>query len=103
MKIAVIGAGLAGLTTAKKLHSAGTEVTVFDKSKGTGGRLSSRSFAGGWIDHGAPYVSVESEAFANFLKKNIKETAIQKWSPQLSGPVRTDEKSHFIGVPQTVR
>ncbi|WP_321389722.1 FAD-dependent oxidoreductase [uncultured Desulfuromusa sp.] len=71
MKIAVIGAGLAGLTAAKQLHSAGAEVTVFDKSKGTGGRLSSRSFAVGWINHGAPYVSLESDQFSSFLKQNM--------------------------------
>lgn len=100
MKIAVIGAGLAGLTAAKQLHSAGAEVTVFDKSKGTGGRLSSRSFAGGWIDHGAPYLSVEGHDFATFLEQNVAEKAIQNWTPQFSGPVRVDEQSHFIGVPR---
>ena len=50
MKTAVIGAGMAGLTVARTLRMAGYEVTVFDKSKGTGGRLASRSLAGGWID-----------------------------------------------------
>ena len=66
MKIAVIGAGMAGLTVARNLQSF-AEVTVFDKSKGTGGRLSSRSFAEGWIDHGAPYFSADSQDFLDFL------------------------------------
>ena len=59
MKTAVIGAGMAGLTVARTLRKAGYQVTVFDKSKGTGGRLASRSYPGGWIDHGAPYFSAE--------------------------------------------
>jgi len=100
MKVAIIGAGLTGLTAARKLKSAGAEVTVFDKSKGTGGRLSSRSFAGGWIDHGAPYLTVSDEKFAGFLDENIAEAAIQNWAPLFSGVVRTDEQSDFIGVPR---
>jgi hypothetical protein len=100
MKVAVIGAGLAGLTAARQLKSAGAEVTVFDKSKGTGGRLSSRSFAGGWVDHGAPYLTVSGEEFAGFLDQNVAETAIRKWAPLSSGVVRADEHSDFIGVPR---
>ena len=68
MKTAVIGAGMAGLTSAKILRMAGHEVTVFDKSKGTGGRLASRSYPNGWIDHGAPYFSAES-SFSDFLRQ----------------------------------
>lgn len=100
MKVAIIGAGLAGLTAARQLKSAGAEVTVFDKSKGTGGRISSRSFAGGWIDHGAPYLTASGGDFAGFLARNIPETAIQNWTPLSSGVVRTDEESDFIGVPR---
>ena len=36
MKVAVIGAGVAGLTTAKVLLQAGHEVTVFDQTPGRG-------------------------------------------------------------------
>lgn len=37
MRVAVIGAGLSGLTVARMLYENNIEVTVFDKSKGTGG------------------------------------------------------------------
>ncbi|MEE4253593.1 MAG: FAD-dependent oxidoreductase [Desulfuromusa sp.] len=100
MKVAVIGAGIAGLTAARMLTSAGADVTVFDKSKGTGGRLSSRSFAAGWIDHGAPYLTVADEKFAGFLYENIADSAISNWAPLSSGVVRSDEESDFIGVPR---
>jgi cation diffusion facilitator CzcD-associated flavoprotein CzcO len=36
MKVAVIGSGMAGLTAARIFDTAGVQVTVFDKSKGTG-------------------------------------------------------------------
>jgi len=42
MKIAVIGAGLSGLVAARELTRAGHTVTVFEKSRGIGGRLASR-------------------------------------------------------------
>ncbi|WP_095210547.1 NAD(P)-binding protein [Endozoicomonas ascidiicola] len=39
MKIAVIGSGLSGIKTASLLHKIGHEVTVFEKSRGFGGRM----------------------------------------------------------------
>ena len=41
-KIAVIGAGLCGLKCAHDLGSRGASVTVFEKSRGIGGRLANR-------------------------------------------------------------
>lgn len=57
-RIAIIGAGLAGLTAAQTLAEAGMRVSVFEKSRGLGGRLASRYPRGRdnscVIDHGAP-------------------------------------------------
>lgn len=41
-KIAVIGAGISGLTAAYELQQAGYEVTVFEKEKQVGGRMATR-------------------------------------------------------------
>jgi len=41
-KIAIIGAGVAGLTALQALKQQDCSVTVFDKSRGSGGRLSSK-------------------------------------------------------------
>ena len=43
MPIAIVGAGLAGLTCAQFLAQAGHRVHVFDKSRGPSGRMSTRS------------------------------------------------------------
>ncbi|MCI4661248.1 MAG: FAD-dependent oxidoreductase [Neomegalonema sp.] len=65
-KIAVIGAGLAGLACARALLDAGTRVEIFEKSRGVGGRLATRrpfgmdSAVG--LDHGAPVAEAEEEA-----------------------------------------
>ena len=52
--IAIIGAGLAGLTAADALQREGRKVCVFDKSRGTGGRLATRRTDMRRFDHGAP-------------------------------------------------
>lgn len=54
MKIAVIGAGVAGLACARELTEAGQEVTVFEKARGPGGRTSTRRTEAGAFDHGCP-------------------------------------------------
>ncbi|HIP78813.1 MAG TPA: FAD-binding protein, partial [Kiloniellaceae bacterium] len=41
-RIAVIGAGLAGLLCARRLQDAGLHPVVFEKSRGLGGRLATR-------------------------------------------------------------
>ena len=52
-KIAIIGAGAAGLLCAKKLSACGFNPLVFDKGANPGGRLSTRRIDGGVFSHGA--------------------------------------------------
>lgn len=89
--IAVIGAGLAGLVVASRLTAAGRTVTVFDKSRGLGGRLATRRTDFGAFDHGAPVAHCE-RAPIQFLEA---EHACVRWGdlghvglPGMSGLVR---------------
>ncbi|HWH14160.1 MAG TPA: FAD-dependent oxidoreductase [Miltoncostaeaceae bacterium] len=50
----MVGAGLSGLAAARRLHDAGHEVVVFEKSRGLGGRLAARRLEGTVVEHGAP-------------------------------------------------
>jgi predicted NAD/FAD-dependent oxidoreductase len=54
--IAIVGAGMAAITCARTLVQAGHRVTVFEKSRGVGGRMSARNSPYGTFDHGAQYV-----------------------------------------------
>ena len=65
--IAVVGAGLAGLTLARRQQDAGQAVAVFDKSRGPGGRCATRRSPAGAFDHGAPRVQACGAAFARAL------------------------------------
>lgn len=99
MKIAIVGAGMAGLTAAQILEGV-AEVTVFDKSKGTGGRLSSRFHSGGWIDHGAPCFSITIPDFINFTRQHLGKEVFSSWRPNVLGHSPEKESVQFIGVPR---
>ena len=66
-RIAVIGAGIAGITCARTLMQAGHEVTVFEKSRGAGGRMSTRTTEFGSFDHGTQYFTVRDSRFEKAL------------------------------------
>lgn len=58
MRVAVIGAGIAGLGAARWLSDAGVDVRVFEKSRGVGGRIASRRVEGTVVDHGTPDLQI---------------------------------------------
>ena len=64
---AVIGAGIAGIACARTLMQAGHQVTVFEKSRGSGGRMATRSTEFGGFDHGAQYFTVRDARFEKAL------------------------------------
>jgi renalase len=68
-RIAVIGAGLSGLTLAHALQARGHEVLVFEKSEGPGGRCATRRNSAGWFDHGAPQAQAATPGFAAQLRE----------------------------------
>lgn len=84
MNIAIIGAGLAGLTLAQQLKDI-AKITVFEKARGASGRLSTRTVntdtADFQFDHGAQYFTVRHPSFQTFLKPYIETGLIQAWTP----------------------
>jgi renalase len=77
-KIAVIGAGIAGITCARTLAQAGHSVHVFEKSKGLSGRMSTRRTPFGSFDHGAQYFTVRDPRFLKALSTAPQQVAIWK-------------------------
>ncbi len=106
-RIAVIGAGLSGLVVARRLQPT-ADVTVFEKSRGTGGRIATR-YAGDFrFDHGAQFITARSSAFRTFLQSLIEQGAVADWQARFAeidgDQVRstrtwTDEYPHFVGQP----
>lgn len=87
MKIAVVGAGLSGLTAGKVLAEAGHEVVIYEKSKGYGGRMATR-YAGRdqeqKLDHGVSYFTASDSAFLHAVKEWEQKGLVQKWGGQFS-------------------
>lgn len=67
--IAIIGAGISGVILAKILQSK-FSVTIFEKSRGVGGRMSTRRFEDFYFDHGLPCFTSKNSDFLNFLEAN---------------------------------
>lgn len=82
MVIGIIGAGLSGLTAGRILAKAGYEVTIFEKSRGYGGRMATR-YAGNnlasKVDHGLSYFGVKSNEFREFTAELLDKGLIQTW------------------------
>ena len=77
-KIAVIGAGIAGIACARTLMQAGHQVTVFEKSRGAGGRMSTRHTEFGGFDHGTQYFTVRDARFQKALATSGQ--LVRPWS-----------------------
>lgn len=63
LEIAIIGAGMAGVSAAHALKARGCTVTLFEKSRGFGGRCATKRWEGHTVDHGAQYFTIRDERF----------------------------------------
>ena len=62
-RIAIIGTGLAAAGAARTLHAAGLQPVLFEKSRGLGGRCSTKRWDDCRIDHGAQYFTLRDPLF----------------------------------------
>lgn len=81
-RVAIIGAGIAGLSLARLLGNQ-AEVTLFEKSRGVGGRMATRYADQYQFDHGAQYFTARSKAFKAFLKPLLDQGIVQAWQPRV--------------------
>ena len=79
MTIAVVGAGLAGLMAARRLHDDGHDVVVFERSRSPGGRLATRRIDGAQLDHGAQFFTVRDERFADQVDRWQRDGIVYEW------------------------
>jgi predicted NAD/FAD-dependent oxidoreductase len=106
--VAVIGAGLAGVVVAKALDALpGVNVTIFDKSRGMGGRMSTRRSETHSFDHGVPFFTARDPEFVGFLQTYIASGQLADWRPQVVTLARGEKayrrmwyEPHYVGVPQ---
>ena len=87
MSVAIIGAGMAGITCARKLADHGINPMIFEKSRGLGGRLATRRVDSLRFDHGAQFVTARSDEFRQYLDQHAAP-----WRPKGAG-------DWFVGAP----
>jgi renalase len=85
MKIAIIGTGIAAATLVYRLrHSCpGSNLHVFEKSRGVGGRMSTRRGDNGSYDHGAPFFTARSKPFQQLLKTFQSSGQVDVWQAKV--------------------
>jgi len=103
--IAIIGAGLAGLSCATQLQAKGFKVQIFEKSHGPSGRMSTRNGDSWSADHGAQYFTARDPLFIKELDTWIKDGVADSWYPHLkvfeNGQWRdtASTENRYVGIP----
>jgi renalase len=80
VEVAVIGAGIAGLTCARQLQQAGKTVVLIDKSRGLGGRLATRRLAATHADHGVCYLQAKGDLFQGWIDELVSVGILRVWT-----------------------
>lgn len=105
-RIAIIGAGIAGLACARRLTDAGHPATLFDKGRGPGGRMSSRRLGDQAIDLGAQHFSARDAEFTAAVEGWRDAGVIAPWPGCLydvgeQGWLRVaDRTMRYVGSPR---
>lgn len=108
-KVAVIGAGLCGATAAEKLLQSGYQVSVFDKGRSVGGRMSSKRTEAGYLDMGAQYFTARSEIFKSQVQSWLDAGCVEVWRCNTASlthdagvsalEISADQQLRYIGIP----
>ena len=94
MKIAVVGAGIAGLSAARALRARGHEVIVYEKQRVPGGRNATRKPAGIELprglagasltfDYGAQYLTARDDRFSAVVAEWLRDRVAAQWSARI--------------------
>jgi predicted NAD/FAD-dependent oxidoreductase len=106
-RIAVVGAGIAGLACARRLVASGHEVSVYDKSRGVGGRAATRRIKLGagdlCFDHGAQYFTARDPDFRCLVARLLAAGAIENYPNTVTSITDTErtvlpDEPRFVGA-----
>ncbi len=97
--VAVIGVGLAGTMAARTLADHGVAVTVFEKSRGSGGRAATRRDEGLQADHGAQYFTARDPNVRRLVDAWRQRGLVARWDGRFAA--RDDGRWRDAGAAET--
>jgi renalase len=107
--VIVVGAGMSGLTVAGELAASGVDVSVYEKARGTGGRLSSKRLAvalpdalpdaNASFDLGASVFQAKTNEFKQYLQELIFKGVVAKTN-ELKDMNNGVEDESYVAVPR---
>lgn len=85
-RVAIVGAGIAGLSCARALHAHHIPVTLFEKARGPAGRTSTRRQGPDALrfDHGAQYFTVADPRFAREVELWHTQHLVLPWEARFA-------------------
>lgn len=105
-RIAIIGAGMAALGALAVFNHHGHQVELFEKSRGTGGRMASKRGQSASWDMGAQFMKANTPAFAATLADWHQQGLIAPWNvtpwliDQDDARPSPDDDIRYVAVPR---
>lgn len=78
MNIAIIGAGFSGCYLYNRFKKENHDIKIFEKSRGCGGRLSTKYIDDKFVDHGTPYFETNEPDFIYFANRLERKGILRK-------------------------
>lgn len=104
-RIAVIGAGMAGVSCARLVADQGHEVMLFERSRSAGGRMTTQCMDGWQCDQGAQFFTARDPSFRREVQRWCAHSLAARWTGRLvafdAAGVAQPMANHdrFVGVP----
>jgi len=105
LRVAVVGAGISGLTAARILHDQGHRVQIFEKARGHGGRAATRRVNDLAFDHGAQYFTARDPTFRRAVAAWRERGLVDVWPLRIRRVVQghiqpsPDNQERFVATP----
>lgn len=95
--VIIVGAGVCGITAARKLVDAGRSVLVLEKSRGLGGRMATkRGDDETRFDHGAQYFTIRSPEVSRLLDPFKESGLLRPWTDHFAGSRNEHRETRWI-------
>ncbi|HEU4327757.1 MAG TPA: FAD-dependent oxidoreductase [Roseiflexaceae bacterium] len=110
MQLAIIGAGCAGLAAARELRRQRPDlaITVYEKSRGLGGRAATRRRDGFVFDHGAQYFKTPDPALERLITEELPtdllhDIGMPVWTFDVDGTIAEGDPQQNVDPKWTYR